>query len=153
MTPRIFKPWANTGSPPLTHIALTLLVAWLAARLCLALAAPLPWMIGPLLASAALAMAGGPAASWTPFRNAGQWVIAVALGLYFTPQVVGLIASLWWAIALRAWGLEFTAAVCTTAATTTTIATRTLAATATTTIAAAATATATLARLAFANAG
>lgn len=106
MIPRFFKPWADTGSPPLTHIALTLLVAWLAARLCLALTAPLPWMIGPLLASAALAMAGGPAASWTPFRNAGQWVIAVALGLYFTPQVVGLIASLWWAIALNiAWAL------------------------------------------------
>lgn len=106
MIRRFLKPLLHTGSPPLTHIALTLLVAWLAARLCLALAAPLPWMIGPLLASAVLAMAGGPAASWTPFRNAGQWVIAVALGLYFTPQVVALIASLWWAIALNiAWAM------------------------------------------------
>ena len=106
MIRRFLTPLLHRSSPPLTHIALTLLVAWLAARLCLALAAPLPWMIGPLLASAALAMAGGPAASWTPFRNAGQWVIAVALGLYFTPQVVALIASLWWAIGLNiAWAL------------------------------------------------
>ncbi len=48
---------------------------------------PLPWMIGPLLAMAAgksfgLALAAPPAA-----REGGQAVIAVALGLYFTPQV------------------------------------------------------------------
>jgi uncharacterized protein len=106
MIRRFIFPWLPSRSPPLTHIALTLLLAWLAAQLCLVLGAPLPWMIGPLLASAVLAMTGGPAASWTPFRNAGQWVIAVALGLYFTPQVVTLIAGLWWAIALNiAWAL------------------------------------------------
>ena len=106
MIRRFLKPLLHSSSPPLAHIALTLLVAWLAARLCLALKAPLPWMIGPLLASAALAMAGGPAVSSTPFRNAGQWVIAVALGLYFRPEVVALVASLWWAIALNiVWAL------------------------------------------------
>ena len=114
MIRRFFKPSMAPGSPPaappvapsVAHIALTLLVAWLAAQLCLALAAPLPWMIGPLLASAALASSGAPAASWTPFRNGGQWVIGTALGLYFTPQVVALIASLWWAIALNiVWAL------------------------------------------------
>ena len=94
MTHRFFKRRLHAGSPPFSHIALTLLVAGLAAHLGLALNAPLPWMIGPLLASAALAMSGGPAASWTPFRNAGQWLIAVALGLYFTPQVVALIVRL-----------------------------------------------------------
>eukprot|EP01041_Mallomonas_annulata_P015881 gene15881-33469_t len=44
--------------------------------------------------------------SWTPLRNTGQWVIGTALGLYFTPAVGALVASLWWAIALGiAWAL------------------------------------------------
>jgi membrane AbrB-like protein len=38
--------------------------------------------------------------SWTPLRNAGQCTIGAAVGLYFTPQVTALVASLWWAIAL-----------------------------------------------------
>ncbi|MGH8848432.1 MAG: AbrB family transcriptional regulator, partial [Polaromonas sp.] len=52
------------------------------------------------LATAVASMLGGATASWTPLRNAGQWVIGCALGLYFTPQVVALVAGLWWAIAL-----------------------------------------------------
>ena len=101
-----FRHLSEPGLRSAAQIALTLVTAWLAARLGLALNAPLPWMIGPLLASAALAMSGGPAASWTPLRNTGQWVIGTALGLYFTPQVVALIASLWWAIALNiVWAL------------------------------------------------
>lgn len=91
---------------PGVRITVTLLVAWAAARLCLALQTPLPWMIGPLLATAALSMAGGPAESSTPLRNLGQWIIGCALGLYFTPQVVALVAGLWWAIVLNiAWAL------------------------------------------------
>ena len=63
-------------------------------------------MIGPLLATAVLSMLGGPAASWSPLRNTGQWIIGAALGLYFTPQVVALVAGLWWAIALNiVWAL------------------------------------------------
>ena len=58
-------------------------------------------MIGPLLATAVLSMLGGPAESWTPLRNAGQWIIGCALGLYVTPQVVALVAGLWWARALN----------------------------------------------------
>ncbi len=79
---------------------LTLLLAWAAALLCIKLKVPLPWMIGPLLLTAALTMVGGPTASWTPMRNGGQWLIGGALGLYFTPQMVSLVASLWWAMAL-----------------------------------------------------
>ncbi len=82
------------------RIATTLLLAWLAAQLCLALHTPLPWMIGPLLATAIASMLRAPTASWTPLRNAGQCTIGIALGLYFTPQVAALGASLWWAIAL-----------------------------------------------------
>jgi membrane AbrB-like protein len=88
------------------RIILTLLLAWAAAGLCVHLHVPLPWMIGPLLVTAATSMLGAPSLSWTPLRNAGQWVIGSALGLYFTPQVAALVASLWWAIALNiVWSL------------------------------------------------
>lgn len=80
--------------------ALTLVLALAAAALCLWLRTPLPWMIGPLLATSLASILGAPTRSWVPLRNAGQWVIGTALGLYFTPQVVGLVASLWWAIVL-----------------------------------------------------
>jgi membrane AbrB-like protein len=84
----------------------TLLLALAAAGLCVYLRTPLPWMIGPLLACACASVAGAPTASWRPLGNAGQWVIGIALGLYFTPQVTALVGSLWWAIVLAiAWAL------------------------------------------------
>lgn len=87
-------------------IVLTLLCAWLAAQLCLWLQTPLPWMLGPLIATALLSMAGAPTASAGPLRNTGQWAMGTALGLYFTPEVMGLVGRLWWAIALGiAWAL------------------------------------------------
>lgn len=95
--------------PPLRltlRILATLLLALVAAGACLALHTPLPWMIGPLLAVSMASIAGAPTASYTPLRNAGQWAIGLALGLYFTPQMVGLVAGLWWAIVLAiAWAL------------------------------------------------
>ena len=88
------------------HTALTLLLGLLAALACVQLNTPLPWMIGPLVATAVLSMLGAPTRSFTPLRNAGQWVIGAALGLYFTPQVVALVATLWWAIVLNiVWAL------------------------------------------------
>lgn len=78
----------------------TLLVALFAALLCVWLSTPIPWMIGPLVAVSLVSMVGVPTESWTPLRNGGQWVIGLALGLYFTPEVGALIAGLWWAIAL-----------------------------------------------------
>ena len=90
----------------LWRTALTLLLAWLAARACVALGTPIPWMIGPLLATAGASMAGLPTYSANALRNAGQWTIGAALGLYFTPEVTRLVASLWWAVALGvAWAL------------------------------------------------
>ena len=83
------------------RVILTLLLALAAAGLCVFLGPPLPWMIGPLLATAVVSMLGGATQSWTPLRNIGQWTIGCALGLYFTPQVVALVAGLWWAIALN----------------------------------------------------
>ncbi|WP_425584174.1 AbrB family transcriptional regulator [Variovorax defluvii] len=88
------------------RILATLLLALLAALACLALHTPLPWMIGPLLAVSLASIAGAPTASYTPLRNAGQWAIGTALGLYFTSEMVGLVAGLWWAIVLAiAWAL------------------------------------------------
>jgi len=90
----------------LIRAAATLGLALAAAGLCLALRTPLPWMIGPLLATSLASIAGLPTASAVPLRNAGQGVIGAALGLYFTPQVGALVAGLWWAIGLAiAWAL------------------------------------------------
>lgn len=80
--------------------ALTLLLALAAALLCVWLATPLPWMLGPLLVTAAVSVLRAPTESWAPLRNAGQGVIGVALGLYFTPAMAALVVSLWWAIGL-----------------------------------------------------
>jgi membrane AbrB-like protein len=89
-----------------TRIALTLLLALAAAGACVWLHAPLPWMIGPLVATALASMRGAQTESWNPLRNAAQWTIGVALGLYFTPQVTALLASLWWVIGIAiVWAL------------------------------------------------
>jgi membrane AbrB-like protein len=88
------------------RVALTLALALAAAFLCRWAHTPLPWMLGPLLSTAIASILGFPTRSFVPFRNAGQTIIATALGLYFTPQVVALVASLWWAIVLAiAWAL------------------------------------------------
>ncbi|SNS13916.1 hypothetical protein SAMN06265795_101202 [Noviherbaspirillum humi] len=65
----------------------------LAAGLCVWLATPLPWMIGPLLATAIGRMAGVDLHAPLAVRSAGQWAIGTALGLYFTPPVVQVLAS------------------------------------------------------------
>ena len=84
----------------LLRTAGTLALALAAALLCAWLRTPLPWMIGPLLATAMASVAGVPTVSWAPLRNIAQWTIGTALGLYFTPSVTSLVASIWWAIAL-----------------------------------------------------
>lgn len=87
-------------------VLFTLLLALAGAGLCLLIGTPLPWMIGPLLATACASVAGATTAAWRPLGNAGQWIIGTALGLYFTPQVTALVGSLWWAIGLAiAWAL------------------------------------------------
>ncbi|RYX96787.1 MAG: AbrB family transcriptional regulator [Comamonadaceae bacterium] len=110
------QPPDSPGRPALdresVRVAFTLVLALAAACLCVWLRTPLPWMIGPLLATAFASMLGGPTASWTPLRNIGQWTIGCALGLYFTPQVVALVAGLWWAILLGIfWALGLGVAV------------------------------------------
>ncbi len=88
------------------RIAATLALALAAALLCQALQVPLPWMIGPLLATAGCGVAGAPVAASSRLRNVGQWMIGIALGLYFTPAVVALLVKLAPAIVLGvAWAL------------------------------------------------
>ncbi|CAD5373469.1 conserved membrane hypothetical protein [Rubrivivax sp. A210] len=67
---------------------------------------PLPWMIGPLLATATCCVAGVRLVGSTRLRNAGLVAIGIALGLYFTPAVLGLVLQLAPALALGvAWAL------------------------------------------------
>jgi uncharacterized protein len=92
--------------PDLLRTTATLVLALAAALLCVWLRTPIPWMIGPLLATSLASVLGAPTRSWPPLRNASQWVIGTALGLYFTPQVSALIAGVWWAILLAVvWAL------------------------------------------------
>lgn len=71
----------------------TFLLALLAAGVCNVVGTPLPWMIGPLFATAIGRMAGMSLQAPIQVRNAGQWAIGAALGLYFTPAVLKTLAS------------------------------------------------------------
>lgn len=84
----------------------TLAVALAAALLFRHFHLPLPWMTGPLLVTAGASLLGAPTQSWNPLRNAAQWLIGTALGLYFTAEVGALVVRLWWAVGLAiAWAL------------------------------------------------
>jgi len=76
------------------RIVATLLWAAVAAQAAQVARSPLPWLIGPLLATALAGIAGAPVAASLRLRNAGQWAIGVALGLYFTPPVVRQLGPL-----------------------------------------------------------
>lgn len=71
------------------RIAPALLLAALAGCGAAWLHLPLPWMLGPLFAIAILRTAGARLEAPAGGRQAGQWAIGTALGLYFTPTVLG----------------------------------------------------------------
>lgn len=79
-----------------------LLVGFAAAMLFVAVHAPLPWMIGPLVAIAACRSLGIDCAAVPGGRQAAQWIIGTTLGLYFTPPVAGLVTRIWWLLLLGA---------------------------------------------------
>lgn len=81
------------GSAPVRYIV-TLIAALAGAYAAQWLRLPLPWFIGPLLTLALANMAGSRLPSLPHARSAGQWIIATALGLYFTPQVAREILGL-----------------------------------------------------------
>lgn len=88
------------------RIAATLVLGTVAALAAQALQLPLPWMLGPLAATAAAGVLGAPLAASGRLRNAGQWGIGVALGLTFTPATLALLAALAPALAAGvAWAL------------------------------------------------
>lgn len=56
---------------------------------------PLPWMLGPLLLTAATRMFGVQSRTLGPIRNMGQCLIGVSLGLYFTAEVADSLLAYW----------------------------------------------------------
>jgi hypothetical protein len=69
--------------------ALLLIAAAVAGYVCQILAVPLPWMIGPMLLTAALGLSfGNPPVRWF-YRPVGQVVVATSVGLYFTREALG----------------------------------------------------------------
>jgi uncharacterized protein len=90
-----------------------LAVGLVSAVVCSAVRLPLPWMIGPMLAVATVRMCGVHITAPRGGRQAGQWIIGSALGLYFTPAVVGHLGSIAWLLvvgALFAIGLGYVCA-------------------------------------------
>lgn len=79
----------NTIKPFLLALA----IGFLAALFCDRIDTPLPWMIGPLFGTAAARMAGARLYNPVQVREAGQWAIGTALGLYFTPAVLMVLVS------------------------------------------------------------
>jgi hypothetical protein len=69
-----------------------LALAFVAAQLCIVLDTPLPWMIGPLFSTAIACMLGARLAAPVQAREAGQWAIGTALGLYFSAPVLAALA-------------------------------------------------------------
>jgi membrane AbrB-like protein len=69
-----------------------LALAFGAAEACIALDTPLPWMIGPLFSTALACMLGARLGAPVQAREAGQWAIGTALGLYFSAPVLAALA-------------------------------------------------------------
>lgn len=67
--------------------AATVVCALIGALTAVWLHVPLPWFTGPLLALAGTRMAGVDLPLSPRARDLGQWIIGIALGLYFTPEV------------------------------------------------------------------
>ncbi len=98
-------PWPEHGGRP-GRLALTLLLGLAAALLAERVHLPLPWMIGPLLATAGCCVAGLRLVGSTKLRNAGLVAIGMALGLYFTPAALAAVLQLAPALVLGvAWAL------------------------------------------------
>ena len=77
-------------------------IALAAALLCDALHTPLPWMIGPMVAIAAVRICGVHVTAPRGGRQAGQWIIGTALGLYFTPAVIERVGTIAWLLVVGA---------------------------------------------------
>lgn len=65
---------------------------------------PLPWMVGSLLAVIAVRCSGWLVAEMPRGRQAGQWIVASAIGLHFTGEVLGEVLAHFGAILAGALG-------------------------------------------------
>lgn len=80
-------------------IGLSLGGAWLADLI----GWPLPWLIGPMLGMIFMRCVAGVLLPDVPGgRRFGQWIIATAIGLHFTPAVVHEVIANWFVIFLAA---------------------------------------------------
>ena len=78
-----------------------LAVCAIGGAVCAWLRVPLPWMIGSMLAMAAVQMAGAGFEPLPGGRDAGMLIVGTTLGLYFTAPVVHEVSSFWpWFVAL-----------------------------------------------------
>ena len=76
-------PWLNPAV--LAGLAGAVVAAWLGG--------PLPWMMGAMVGLAAWCLSGGPGTAPRYGREAGQLIVATALGLHFTPAIAAAAAS------------------------------------------------------------
>jgi uncharacterized protein len=86
--------------PMAARFGCALLVGLAAGYFCALAHFPLPWLIGPLLACASCNVAGAGLVAPVVSRNAGQWVIGTALGLYFTAETLAHLARFGWPLLL-----------------------------------------------------
>lgn len=72
-----------------------LAIALIGALLANYLHIPLPWLLGSLLAALLCGTIGRPLECDPCWRKAGQIIIGMALGLYFTPDLVQAVTAYW----------------------------------------------------------
>src|SRR5829696_1969711 len=72
----------------------TLLAALAGGTLARLAGVPLPWLLGPLFATAFVALAGAPIAPIRYGRTVGQVVIGAAIGVQFTKAILLTLVSL-----------------------------------------------------------
>ncbi len=106
----------SNPAPPIgarwRRVVPTLLLALVAALLAQYAELPLPWMIGPLFAVAIARMFDLPLQPLAGGRQAGQWAIGAALGLYFSPEVMRQLADHAAPVILAALGSLVLGSVC-----------------------------------------
>lgn len=77
------------------NFAATLALGAIAGYVFAIMRTPIPWMLGPMFALAALRLLGVDLRVPPLSREAGQWIIGTSIGLYFTAEVLHLVASAW----------------------------------------------------------
>lgn len=83
-----------SGAAHVMRMLFAVAIACAGAFVCIWIHAPLPWLIGPLVAVALASMLHARLAVPPAARQLGQWAIGVALGLYFSPEVMREVVRL-----------------------------------------------------------